>query len=470
MLFSTFEFLLGFLPTTLAGYLLLLRLNRVTLAKLWLVGASLFFYAYWDWRYLPLLIASIVVNFHLGKALNHQAPRHPLRLLWAGILLNLGVLAYFKYVGFFVLDIPLLLRLYGDPSAVVLPLAISFYTFQQIAYLVDCYRGGAREYSFLNYGLFILFFPQLLMGPIVHHRDLVPQFSQLRFRLDTEVIATGIFFFGIGLLKKLVFADPLSSFAQHRAELLAVVHQPGMIETWQLALANYIRFYFDVSAYADMAIGVGLLFGIRLPLNFNSPLKARNLVEFWSRWHITLTRFLGDHIYQPIVRHPRWRRRLGRKIIPVAILATFLASGLWHGASWNYVVWGLVHGLGVAVVWMMGRRNWRLPGLLAWALTFLTVLSTRTLANTDSLAEAAEQLMNLVAVHAIAPRPLWGPQELVPLLLLPAALLVAWLCPNSQALAARAVQRPWIGALLGVSTFALLVLTNTSREFAYFEF
>lgn len=470
MLFSTFEFLLGFLPITLAGYRVLLRLDRIVLAKLWLVAASLVFYGWWDWRYLPLLVASVAVNFQLGKVLNHQAPQRPLGLLWAGILLNLGALGYFKYVSYFVMDVPLLLRLYGDPAAVILPLAISYYTFQQVAYLVDCYRGTTREYEFINYALFILFFPQLLMGPIVHHRYLVPQFSRLKLRLSGRRNALALFFFSAGLIKKLGIADPLAGFADVLSDTRWYPNQMATVDAWLLAFTHYARFYFDLSGYADMAIGIALLFGIRIPINFNSPLRARNIAEYWRRWHITLSQFLGDHIYRPIAGNPTWRAKLQRNIVPLGILVTFLASGLWHGNNWNYVLWGLLNGAGVVAVWLLRRRGIKLPGLLAWQVTLLTLLIARVLTVTDSLVEAGTVLKSMFTLSHILTVHLWAQQNLPYVALLAGAIALAWFSPNTQQLAGKVIRRPALGVALGVASLAVLVGANASLEFTYFEF
>lgn len=472
MLFSSYEFLLAFLPLTLVGFFLLLRLAPSFAAKTWLVGASLVFYAWWDWRYLPLLIGSVLVNFALGRALSGSSPRR-LPLLWGGIVLNVGLLAYFKFVGFFVLESTLLSAIYEDPASAVLPLAISYFTFQQVGFLVDCYKKKAQEYSLLNYSLFITFFPQLLMGPIVHHRDLVPQFARARFVIHWEGVAQGLFLFTIGLAKKLLIADPMLEHVEH---LDMMVVQPSIVYAWYLALGYLLTLYFDLSAYADMAVGIGLLFNIKIPFNFNSPLKARNIADFWSRWHITLSQFLSDYIFKPISRLPSRKSIWRPYIIPLGILTTFVASGLWHGEGWHYVVWGAAHGLGVIAAYLMGKRKWALPLVLAWPLMFLFLLLARTLAASGSLSNAWMLYQSMFNAQTFT----WVNFTYIPgmegpgvpglLVYLTVGLAIALFAPNSQSLAASAAKRPWLGAIVGIVAAASFALSNGSREFAYFQF
>ncbi|WP_207680619.1 MBOAT family O-acyltransferase [Desulfonema magnum] len=264
---------------------------------------------------------------------------------------------------------------------IVLPIGISFFTFQLIAYLIDSYRCKTKGYSFLNYLLFITFFPQLIVGPIVHHRDVVPQYEDPNTsELNYKNISMGIFLFSIGCAKKILIADPLTSWAQpafsHAQELT-------MLESWFSSISYTLSYYFDLSGYADMAIGLGSMFNIKIPINFNSPYKARNFADYWRRWHMTLSRFLGDYIFRSIFHKGDSARKFY-----FAIFITFLVSGFWHGAGWTFVVWGIFNGIFVIFAHAMTRANKRLPFFLAWFLTFSGVVLVRILFVSASFGDA----------------------------------------------------------------------------------
>ncbi|NPA64988.1 MAG: MBOAT family protein, partial [Epsilonproteobacteria bacterium] len=291
--------------------------------------------------------------------------RYPKKLLLAaGIAFNLALLGYFKYADFFIQNINSLFGLEIPLLHLALPLAISFFTFQQIAYLVDSYRGETREYSFLNYALFVTFFPQLIAGPIVHHAEMMPQFASVRNKVKNYFnIALGLFIFSIGLFKKVVIAD---TFAQWANQGFDVAKELTMPEAWATSLSYTLQLYFDFSGYTDMAIGAALLFNIKLPMNFFSPYKATNIQDFWRRWHITLSRFLRDYLYIPLGGN-----RKGRVRTYFNLFITFLLGGIWHGAGWTFVAWGALHGAALVVhrMWkeFVGRK---LPVVLAWFITF----------------------------------------------------------------------------------------------------
>ncbi|MFQ5488405.1 MAG: MBOAT family O-acyltransferase, partial [Gammaproteobacteria bacterium] len=338
MLFHSYGFIFLFLPLTLLGFFLLGRYGLLRWALAWLVLASLTFYGWWNVEYLFLLLASIVVNYLLGRALapSQRTTASARVLLAIGIGLNLALLAYFKYAAFIVGNFNQLLGSDYRVHEIVLPLAISFFTFQQIAYLVDAYYGRAQEYSFLNYSLFVSFFPQLIAGPIVHHREMMPQFEGRRiFRFSYEDMDVGLLIFCIGLFKKVLLADGMAQFSEPVFAAAAGGLELSFFEAWGGALAYTLQIYFDFSAYSDMAIGLAWMFGIRLPLNFASPYKAINIIEFWRRWHMTLSRFLRDYLYIPLGGN-----RKGRERRHLNIMATMLLGGLWHGAAWTFVVWG----------------------------------------------------------------------------------------------------------------------------------
>ncbi|MCJ8272071.1 MAG: MBOAT family protein, partial [Psychrosphaera sp.] len=306
MLFSSYEFILLFLPIVIVLYYSIQKYS-FAVANSALVGASLFFYAWWEPKYLLLLLLSMAGNFYVGRQLlpiagqqsvnNHQRKW----LLTASIVLNLGLLGYFKYAFFIATNIDAVAGTVFSPAVtnIVLPLAISFFTFQQIAYLVDSYKGLRIPESFVNYALFISFFPQLIAGPIVHHNEMMSQFSQQK-RLDWNNITRGLMIFMVGLFKKVVFADNVAPYANKVFGAAQTGVDLTFFEAWGGALAYTFQLYFDFSGYADMAIGAALMFGIYLPLNFNSPYKSVNIIEFWRRWHMTLGRFLRDYVYIPL--------------------------------------------------------------------------------------------------------------------------------------------------------------------------
>jgi D-alanyl-lipoteichoic acid acyltransferase DltB (MBOAT superfamily) len=368
LLFNSYEFIFFFLPITFFVYFYLNKKRLTKLARAFLVAASLFFYAWWNVVYLPLILASMAVNFLIGRELGgyeKKRRRYPKKLLLAaGIAFNLALLGYFKYADFFIQNINSLFGLEIPLLHLALPLAISFFTFQQIAYLVDSYRGETREYSFLNYALFVTFFPQLIAGPIVHHAEMMPQFASVRNKVKNYFnIALGLFIFSIGLFKKVVIAD---TFAQWANQGFDVAKELTMPEAWATSLSYTLQLYFDFSGYTDMAIGAALLFNIKLPMNFFSPYKATNIQDFWRRWHITLSRFLRDYLYIPLGGN-----RKGRVRTYFNLFITFLLGGIWHGAGWTFVAWGALHGAALVVhrMWkeFVGRK---LPVVLAWFITF----------------------------------------------------------------------------------------------------
>jgi alginate O-acetyltransferase complex protein AlgI len=343
MLFNSYEFILLFLPLTLGIFFLVGRNGRRSRAVAWLVVASLFYYGWWNPAYLALVLGSVAVNYRLGLRLARPASEvldNRRALLVCGIVLNLGLLAYFKYTGFLVANLSALTDIRFSLSTVVLPLGISFFTFQQIAYLVDAYRGEAGEHRFLHYCLFVTFFPQLIAGPIVHHQEMLPQFDRPRtYVFRHRNLAVGLTFFVIGLFKKVVLADGVAAYAGP----VFLAAQQGvpltLLEAWGGAVAYTFQLYFDFSGYTDMAIGLARCVGIRLPVNFHSPYKALNFADFWRRWHITLSRFLRDYVYISLGGN---RKGPARRYLN--LMTTMLIGGLWHGAGWTFVAWGGLHG------------------------------------------------------------------------------------------------------------------------------
>jgi len=366
MLFNSYEFIFLFLPLSFFIYFFLLEKRLVIGAKGFLVFASLFFYSWWNVAYLPIILSSMLFNYVIGNSLNENFKKlriHKKTLLGFGIISNLVLLGYFKYTDFFLENFNLAFDGSIPLLHLALPLAISFFTFQQIAYLVDSYRYETAEYDFLNYSLFVTFFPQLIAGPIVHHSEMMPQFaSTWNLVKNYKNIATGLFIFSIGLFKKVVIADTFATWATagfDKAETL------NFIEGWATSLSYTFQLYFDFSGYTDMAIGAALLFNIKLPINFNSPYKALDIQDFWRRWHITLSRFLRDYIYIPLGGN-----RKGPFRIYTNLLATFILGGIWHGAGWTFVFWGFLHGMALVVHRFWKALGLTMPKVLAWFITF----------------------------------------------------------------------------------------------------
>ena len=367
MLFNSYEFIFLFLPLTFFIYFYLNKKHLTEASKGFLVFASLFFYSWWNIAYLPLILISMLFNYVIGRQLSgkREKDKHYAKksLLTLGVLFNLGLLGYFKYADFFLSNLNSLLHTHLDLLHLALPLAISFYTFQQIAYLVDSYRSETKEYDFLNYAVFVTFFPQLIAGPIVHHAEMMPQFAKARNKIiHYHNIALGMFIFSMGLFKKVAIAD---SFAIWATQGFDVADKLNMVEAWATSLSYTFQLYFDFSGYTDMAIGIALLFNIKLPINFNSPYKATSIQDFWRRWHITLSRFLRDYLYIPLGGNRR-----GESRTYLNLFATFLLGGIWHGAGWTFVFWGALHGFAMVINRAWQKLGYRMHTLLAWFITF----------------------------------------------------------------------------------------------------
>ena len=338
MLFNSYEFIFVFLPVTLLFFYLLGGRGLHEVAMSWLVGASLFFYGWWNPAYLALIVFSMVVNYSLGVALERVVRRKLVFVV--GIVFNLCLIAYFKYANFFVDSFNDVAETSFHLEVIILPLAISFFTFQQIAYLADAYKGLTKEYNALHYCLFVTFFPQLIAGPIVHHKEMMPQFTKTSiFNFSYNAFSIGLTIFLIGLFKKVVIADSAAIYAAPVFETAGSEGPLSFYLAWGGALSYTVQLYFDFSGYSDMAIGLAKMFGINLPVNFNSPYKSVNIIEFWRRWHMTLSRFLRDYLYIPLGGSQKGKPRRY-----INLMITMLLGGLWHGAGWTFVIWGALHG------------------------------------------------------------------------------------------------------------------------------
>ena len=368
MLFNSYEFIFAFLPITFFVYFYL-NSKRLTIAsKGFLVFSSLFFYSWWNIAYLPLILASMLFNYVIGNSLNKKDDENKKTfskksILIFGIVCNIALLGYFKYADFFIENFNLAIGTNVNLLNLLLPLAISFFTFQQIAYLVDSYRQETKEYDFLNYALFVTFFPQLIAGPIVHHKEMMPQFANNKNMVKNyRNIALGIFIFSMGLFKKVVIADTFAIWANAGFDTATTLN---LFEAWATSLSYTFQLYFDFSGYTDMAIGIALLFNIKLPINFNSPYKATNIQDFWRRWHITLSRFLRDYVYIPLGGNKKSSFRTYSNL-----LATFVIGGFWHGAGWTFIFWGFLHGMALAIHRLWQTVGYKLPTVIAWIITF----------------------------------------------------------------------------------------------------
>ncbi len=513
MLFNSFEFILGFLPVTAAVFFAIGRVNRLAAAA-WLAAASLFFYGWWNPRYVPLLAGSVLFNFSMGMWIARRRAAGDAvaarRTLAAAITANLALLGYFKYAQFFVVNVNGIAGAHWTVVNIVLPLGISFFTFTQIAFLVDVRRGLVAEFSFVHYLLFVTWFPHLIAGPVLHHKEMMPQFALPEtYRARAENFSVGLTMFAFGLFKKVVLADSLAFTAN---SVFGPGVSPSLIDAWGGALAYTLQIYFDFSGYSDMAIGLSRIFGVQLPLNFNSPYKSANIVEFWRCWHMTLSRFLRDYLYIPLGGN-----RLGTFRRYVNLMLTMLLGGLWHGAGWTFVIWGGIHGAYLSIHHAFearranasARTDSALRRLAAGALTFTVVVVAWVFFRATSMAMAGRVLAGMFGGHGLGLPPrllrLTGSAshwlaahgitanshlmiDRAATLWILTGLAIVWLLPNSQEILGahspaigfreeprRGVHLAWstsvrwvlvTAAMLGVA----LSMIGGHSEFLYFQF
>jgi alginate O-acetyltransferase complex protein AlgI len=516
LLFNSFAFIFAFLPVVLVGFFALARFSH-RLAAGWLTLASLVYYGWWDPRYVALLLASIGVNYALGTriARMHESGQgaRGKRLLLVAIAANLGLLGYYKYTNFLVANVQTLTGHAGPLPEIILPLGISFFTFTQIAFLVDAHRGLARDYSLTHYTLFVTYFPHLIAGPILHHREMMPQFDRrATYALNWDNIAVGLTMFIFGLFKKTVIADDMAGFATPAFSAAAAGTHLTLFEAWGAALAYTFQIYFDFSGYTDMALGASRMFGIVLPLNFRSPYKATSIIDFWRRWHITLSRFLRDYVYIPLGGNRKTELRRYENL-----LLTMLIGGLWHGAGWTFVLWGALHGVYLVVnhAWRSLHRRLDIgspPGAraLAMLMTFIAVVVAWVFFRAADFSTAVSIVSGMAGQNGVVlPLP-WRPADggawlaghgvqfgnlayfgrVAQLNWLVFLLLFCWLAPNTQQLlaayhpalmtrgygelghAGRLAWRPnaiWLVVLALLGTVAMLSIHRYS-EFIYYRF
>jgi alginate O-acetyltransferase complex protein AlgI len=497
MLFNSWQFILLFLPITLGAFFVFARLSH-RVAAAWLAFASLVFYGWWNPHFLPLLVGSILFNYAGGVALSRTGRSRRRTLIFAtAIAANLLLLGYWKYTNFLINTFNALSVHQLAVAHIVLPLGISFFTFTQIAFLVDVYRGIAREYNFVHYLLFVSYFPHLIAGPIIHHKQVMPQFAANEtYRANSSNFGRGMLMFAIGLAKKALLADSFAEYSSPVFDGAASGLHPNFIVAWTGALAYTGQIYFDFSGYSDMAIGLSRMIGVELPLNFNSPYKSGSIIDFWRRWHMSLSAFLRDYLYIPLGgnRHGAARRQ-------VNLLTTMLLGGLWHGANWTFVVWGGLHGIFLVTnhLWRSAtqRRDLRAwiettPGrALGRVLTMLCVIAAWVFFRAVNFDSAWRILHGMTALGPVVAG---GFTDLVfaeiykgflvppdsfgyVVGLLGVGVVIAGFLPNSQELVKRAPMDSEAGryAAIGALAFIIFLLAAISdsrgvSEFIYFNF
>jgi len=393
MLFNSYLFLLLFLPLCLFLYFFCTHRGWYKPALAVIIGMSFWFYACDHVQYLLILIFSITFNWFCARFMQKEDIRFRKILLAAGVIVNISIIFYFKYFNFFIDNINQFIGSNLHIEKILLPLGISFYTFQQVSFLVDAYRGETKDYTFLEYAAFVSFFPQLVAGPIVLHDEIIPQFRDQRKRqFDYEGLACGLYVFAVGLFKKVILADTFGKAVSwgygHWNELTA-------LELIIVMLSYTFQIYFDFSGYSEMAIGIGRMFNIELPLNFDSPYQANSIVEFWDRWHLTLTRFLRKYVYFPL-----GGSRKGAMRTYVNIMIVFLASGIWHGANWTFIIWGIIHGI-ANVLNRIFRKTWeKFHPAFQWMATFLFINVTWLIFRAESVGQAVDAVKRMIRLDS----------------------------------------------------------------------
>ena len=471
MLFNSYEFIFAFLPITFFIYFYLNSKSQ-EISRIFLVLSSLFFYSWWNINYLNLLLASMIFNYSMGRVLTNyssQIYHIPKKtILTIGIVGNALLLIYYKYMDFFIININGAFGSNIELMHLALPLAISFFTFQQIAYLVDSYRGETKEYNFLNYALFVSFFPELIAGPIVHHKEMMTQFMKSEnSSINMSNVFGGMFIFAIGLFKKVVIADTFAIWATQGFDHSTILY---FSEAWIASLSYSFQIYFDFSGYADMAIGAALLFNIKLPINFDSPYKATSVQDYWRRWHITFGRFLRNYIYIPLGGN---RQGVNRTYINLMI--TLLFAGFWHGAGWGFVLWGFLHGVALIINHKWKQFGFRLNIFVAWFITFFYINFTRVFFRATEFKDAIKVLKGMFGLNGFS---LYYDSTYImaPSYLLLGFIIVTMFKNSSEIVEFRWIKRQAFFIFSLLFSFTLLQMINITirgdkvSEFLYFNF
>ena len=456
MLFNSYEFIFVFLPITIGVFFALGKLQQKSWAVGWLVMVSLFFYGWWDYRYVPLLCCSIVVNYLVGRKLEKYREKSWLIL---GIIFNVLLLGYYKYTDFFLTTCN---EICGEEVFsmlhIVLPLGISFFTFTQTAYLVDAYRGEARNFSFLTYCEFVTIFPHLIAGPIINHKTMIPQFvAEETFKINNRNLALGITIFAMGLAKKVLIADRIAPWVN---EIFNHADKLSFLQAWLGAIGYTFQLYFDFSGYSEMAIGLGLMINLRLPLNFNSPYQARNIIDFWRRWHMTLGEWVKNYLYIPMGGN-----RCGELKKMRNLFASMLIIGIWHGAGWNFVLWGALHGVYLMINHGWRKLNLKIPVFISWGGTVLCVVVAWVLFRANSVGNAWQVLLSMSDVYNLGVVPkdhMWA--------ILGMGLVLA-IAPHPIAVIEKYKFPSWQWSVLTIILFVAGVMYITvDSPFLYFQF
>jgi alginate O-acetyltransferase complex protein AlgI len=456
VLFNSQPFVLLFLPIVLGLYY---AARGVRARQVVLVLASLVFYGYWDWRFVPALVALTFLNWAVAQWFGASRQRWVLIL---GIVLNLTVLGVCKYTNFFASNLSALLGVHFDPFSIILPLGVSFFTFQKISYLVDLYRGDKHMYGLLEFFAFVTFFPQLIAGPIVRHNEIMPQWRRDPHGPELwENMSRGLVLFTIGFAKKAGLADT-AALVCDPLYAKAMLGPLNAGEAWAAAVSFALQVYFDFSGYSDMAIGLGLMFGLRIPFNFDAPFQAASLREFWRRWHMTLSRFLRDYVYIPLGgnRGGEWGRSRN-------VILTMLLGGLWHGAGWNTVTWGGLQGVGLAANGVWARQGRQMPWVLGWVVTNLYFVATLVVFRAPDFGTSGRVLAGMLGANG------FGGLKIHDAPIMAIAVLAALIGPTSQDFALKTL-RPaaWMAVPAGFAIVGLLLLAGgrVPNEFIYFQF
>ncbi len=473
MLFNSYSYILIFIPCVIIVFYNIKLHISDGLSKIWLILSSLFFYGYWNPKYLPLILISISVNYNIGRMLQGKNKNGNYRktTLWVGILFNLSLLGFFKYSNFFIHNINILFKSNHNLLNIILPLAISFFTFQQISYLVDCYKVKNTKSNFIDYCLFVTFFPQLIAGPIVLQSEMGPQFKEMKnHTFNYKNLSLGIFIFFIGLFKKVVIADSFSIWVNRGFNSVADLN---FFSAWATSLSYTFQLYFDFSGYTDMAIGSAYMLNIYLPVNFNSPYKSLNIQEFWRRWHITLGRFLMNYLYIPLGGN-----RKGNLITLRNVFITFLLGGIWHGAGWGFVLWGLLHGVGLIIFRIWQKTNIKLPKIIAWFITFNFVNICWIFFRAETISNAVKILKEMFGskgwdnynplLNPIKSSFLFNYGLEVFMLLICTVIVVGF--KNSMEMTIQMKPKSTHAFFITIISIVGLMFLNTNSEFLYFNF
>lgn len=466
MLFNSYAFIFIFLPTALIAFYALTALGLVRLGVVAVGGASLVFYGIGQPQSLPLLLISVVVNYIFGNAiLACMSARSRRGLLIGGLGVDLGALAYFKYAGFVAANLKVLVGWPTTVPTIVLPVGISFFTFTQIAYLIDCYREKAHAYTFADYLYFVTFFPHLVAGPILNHKAIIPQIGAPKFgRLRSDNVLAGLIFLSFGLFKKVIVAD---SIAPQVDLLFAHAGSLSILETWAAALFYTFQLYFDFSGYSDMAVGLGRLFGIHLPFNFDSPYKSGSIIEFWRRWHMSLSSFLRDYLYIPLGGN-----RYGEHRRYVNLLITMALGGIWHGAGWTYLIWGTLHGLMLCANHLWRRLGIALPRSVAWPVTMMGVVVAWVVFRAKNLTDGwlmIGTLFGVVTPESVPATP-YVSNPMTVAITIAAMALWCTAIPNSQEMVDKWGNRPGTGFVAAAMALVAIMFFGRPSVFLYYQF